>query len=141
MHLDAPKPKRLDASCCIVDVVNGGPADRFVPFSVTSFTIHARVFLMRRTISAAFSSLSIVNFEIFFPSKLSNFASNALLSGLLSPPKVAWTDQYGFGTNASTSVSLSTTNLNAADCTLPADKLVAFGNFLQSTPLNVNPYK
>ena len=138
MHLDAPKPKRFDASCCIVDVVNGGPADRFVSFSVICFTDHARVFLMRCTISAAFSSLSIVNFEIFFPSKLSNFASNALL---FSPPKVASTDQYGFGTNASTSVSLSTTNLNAADWTLPADKLVAFGNFLQSTPLNVNPYK
>ena len=135
---DAPKPSCLLASCCSVDVVNGGPDVRFASLcfiSTTRSVSHSRT---RLAYSSACAADAMVNLPNFTPSTFTSAASNVAPSFVTTS---ALTVQYGSLMNASTSSSRSHTKRNATLCTRPADKLTLDGNFLHNNPDNVNPNK
>ena len=134
--LDAPKPSCLFASCCIVDVVNGGPLVRLASLCFTSTTRSVSHSRTRLAYASASSFEAMVNFPSLAPSTCVKAASNVEPSFEL---KLAFTVQYGSLTKASTSSSLSHTNRSATLCTRPADRLTLDGNLRHSSPESVNP--
>ena len=140
---DAPNPSRLDASCCIVEVVNGGLARRETSRSVTSWTNRPAPFAAA-SISAAAASASALDPGSIFPSLVPEMCVNAPSNdGVALAPDAALrparTSQYSSRTNRSMSNSRSHTRRSAALCTRPALSRSREGIFRHSTPESVNP--
>ncbi len=116
----AENPRALLASCCRVEVVNGGRGLRLVCFFSKSFIVYF-----------CFSKSAIILFtcSAFFKSILSNFlfatecslALKIFFSLLKTPSKL----QYSSVLKALISRSRSTIKRTATDCTRPADSPLA----------------
>ena len=110
MHIGEDILSFADASCCIVDVVNGGSAWLLV-------SVFLICFISKEPFSAftAFSTASASSLQEglnFFPS----FSARYAVNGLCCPSdKSAVTFQYSVGTKAFISLSLSTIILSATD--------------------------
>ena len=109
-----PKPKRVLAVCCNVEVINGGLALDAVGFFSTSDTTNADCCKFSTACMACVSFFACH----FLPLKLTN--SNG--KGLRCAKVLATISQYSCGWNALISRSRSTNNFTATDCTRPADK-------------------
>ena len=127
--LRAEKPSFRAASCCNVEVVNGGAGDRFRSFRWTSRTRYAA----RRSRStcgiASVSAPSRIPFlsgaVASLPSGISvSRATKGCCSSSPGPSGVNRTSmlQYSTGTKARISRSRSTISRTATDCTRPADR-------------------
>ena len=110
-----PKPKRVLAACCKVEVIKGAEGLLFVGLSSRLVTTKL-AFSRRATCSA---DCSLVAGRYSFPWYLT--ASN-LITSFAGVANKASSSQNSSGTNARISFSRSTINLTATDCTRPADK-------------------
>ena len=115
MTCDAVIDSFADASCCIVEVVNGGCGLDTDVLRLTWSTLHTPS-LLRATI---FSAVSFDLTLYFLPSTSLNSHLNAALR--LSLSKNAYMFQYSSGLKSRISRSRSTIILSATDCTRPAD--------------------
>ncbi len=104
----------LEASCCSLEVMNGGGGFLRRSFRSTEETFRSAP-LMTSTTSRACPSLVS---SAFLPSSLANLAVNG---GGDMPSTVVSIVQYSSGRNALISASRSTTSRTATDCTRPAD--------------------
>jgi len=120
MVLRVVKPSLREASCCRVEVVNGGAGRRLRSLLATSVTCSepAAACWMRRRASSAVSPSVMVNCSNFLPSSFTSFAVNGCEACASSAAMV----QYSRALNASISSSRSTIMRNAGDCTRPADR-------------------
>ena len=124
-------PNFLDASCCIVLVVNGGAGFLFFSPTFTSSTMNFSLFI-------SFNTLSTSSFEcnsIFFLFFAISFDSNVFF--VFPSERIAVMFQYSSGIKFSISSSLSQINFTATDCTRPADSPLF--TFFQSTGLILYP--
>ena len=124
-------PNFLEASCCIVLVVNGGAGFLFFSPVVTSSTINFAFSKSCNILSTSSFEWSSI-FSLFFPK---NFDSKDFL--VFVSESIAVIFQYSSGTKCSISSSLSHISLTATDCTLPADNPLF--TFFQSTGLILYP--
>src|SRR5450432_4032736 len=104
----------LEASCCSLDVMNGGGAFLRRSLRSTDATRGAAPARASVTTPASPSLLS----STFLPSSFTTLAVNG---GGLAPSTVVSTVQYSTGRKALISASRSTTSRTATDCTRPAD--------------------
>ena len=140
----APNPNRLDASCCIVDVVKGGDARRFTSFSETSATRNEPADVR---IAAAHSSACARDAGSALPSfrprtcvsSATNESSRWSETFSVDERTFAVTLQRSSFTKRSISNSRSHTSRSATDCTRPALSRSALGIFRQRTPERLNP--
>src|SRR6056297_619859 len=108
MVRDTENPSFLLASCCRVDVVNGGAGDFLPGFTCTSLTVKSESLHALR-ISRVFStSFGFREYSALTAFPLPVFRSACILKA-------------DSGVNLLISRSLSTTSLTATDCTRPAD--------------------
>ena len=131
------------ASCCSLEVMNGGSGCFLLSLAWTSVTVNPALPLCGSTSrtrepSVPFSRSSLPLPEIFqpssermavispsvvasndFPSRVSSLAVN---DGFSPESSLAFRDQYSLASNARISRSRSQMILRATDCTLPADK-------------------
>ena len=120
-------PSFLAASCCRVDVVNGGAGVLRNGLREIASTVNVAPFMLAMKSAASFSFLK-------------RWSSSAFISCVLplsSLMNMAVTLNDGSLRNAAISLSLSTMSLTATDCTLPADS--AGFTFFQSTGESSNP--
>src|SRR5690554_3562528 len=107
--LETEKYNFRDASCCKVDVVNGGAGDLLAGFLVKSEILYeAPTFFLRN----ALASSSVLKF-------LGNFALNLLPSSVINS---ASTRNEPVVSKFSISRSRSTIKRTATDCTRPAER-------------------
>ena len=144
--LPAPKPSFEEASCCIVDVVNGGLGLRETSFSETSDTTKPSFSFAASTAIAAASASSLHPGSIFPSLTPCTCVSSATKFSVFGEPSPAvplvkshFTLQYSSFENFSMSNSLSQISLNATLCTRPALSRWADGIFRHSTPDSPNP--
>ena len=107
---DGAKPRRVEALCCNVLVVNGALADLSSTFTFLSFT--------NQDLSSD-ESTSFLR-STFFTSKIS--FENASNSNFLSCKNLPSSTKYSTGMKASISRSLSQIIRSAGDCTRPAER-------------------
>ena len=114
------KPSLREASCCRVEVVNGGAGRRLRSLLATSVTCSApcAAAVIRLRASSAVSPSVTVNCSNFFPSSFVSLALKAC-DGCASSASMV---QYSRATKASISSSRSTIMRSAGDCTRPADR-------------------
>src|SRR3954451_6224249 len=112
----AEKPSLRAASCCNVEVVNGGGGLREKGLVSTEDT-EKRPASTTALAASASPLLPIVSRSIFLPSSCARRAVNCWPSA----SNVAVTDQYSCALNSSISRSRSTIRRKATDCTRPAD--------------------
>ena len=114
------KPSLREASCCRVEVVNGGAGRRLRSLLVTSVTCSEPLAAatMRSRAASAVSPSVMVNCSNLPPSSLLSRA----LKGCEGCAHSAAMDQYSRATKASISSSRSTIMRSAGDCTRPADR-------------------
>ena len=120
MVLRVVKPSLREASCCRVEVVNGGDGRRLRSLLATSVTCSeppAACWMRMRASSAVLPS-TMVNCSNFFPSSLTSLALNGCEAWASSAPML----QYSRALNASISSSRSTIMRSAGDCTRPAER-------------------
>ena len=103
------------ASCCRVEVMNGGAGDCLRSLRATLSTTYAPL-LSAASIARACSSFAT---SAFFPSTLVSLARNG---GGFSAASFAANVQYSTGRNALISSSRSTIIFMATDCTRPAER-------------------
>ena len=108
------KPSLRLASCCRLDVVNGGAGERFVFLTATSVTIGR----LARIAAAWRSAVSPSPISGFLPPIRTRSASNVSPFGAI---RTAFSVQYSRAVNARISRSRSTTIRTATDCTRPAE--------------------
>ena len=101
----------LAASCCIVEVINGGLGFLFIGFLFISEIEKFREFTSLR-ISCALNSEGISNFFNLVLLTELRFAFTASPDLVKNFPVI---DQYSWGSNISLSASLSQINLRATD--------------------------
>ena len=108
------------ASCCKVDVVNGGAGERLRCFFSTLLTVNCPCELTnkRSRKALACASLAISNCSNLRPSKVCKRALKACLAFSIHAVIV----QYSWLTNFSICSSRSTIKRKAGLCTRPADK-------------------
>ena len=106
----------LDASCCKVEVVNGGAGVFFLVLFLILVMINSPFSSIASTLSVS-SLLSALNFS---PLTSVSFAGNARL--LEADNSFASMLQYSCASKLSISCSLSTISLTATDCTRPAER-------------------
>ena len=121
------------ASCCSVDVINGGYGRRVYGFSSTALTVisapvsdsaNAWAVCLSTTSASPFNrprSSKSRPWATRFPPRATSFASNWVVSPCLGC-NVAVRSQYCAAMNAIRSRSRSTITLVATDCTRPADR-------------------
>ena len=140
----APNPSLELASCCIVDVVNGGLGLRAISFSETSATENPPPSFAESTSSAAVSA-SAKHARSIFPSFVPcTCVSSATNKSPESPELPGLRRSHAMVQNScfvnfSISNSRSQINRSATLCTLPALSRCALGIFRQSTPESENP--
>ena len=128
----AAKPNLRAASCCSVEVVNGGGGLRVNGLVSTDWTVKrpsSTTFLA----AVALPSSPIDKRSILLPSSATSRAEN----GVPSASKLATTDQYSRALNSSISRSRSTIRRSATDWTRPAD--LAPGSLRHRIGESVNP--
>mmetsp|Transcript_23889 Transcript_23889/g.66277 ORF Transcript_23889/g.66277 Transcript_23889/m.66277 type:complete len:212 (+) Transcript_23889:2012-2647(+) len=130
---DVVIPRRLEASCCMVEVVNGAGGCRSWSFSEMPATSSCAAFNLSTTRRASSLSEKPLGPSLV-PSTSVKCAENTAPSSVDSNALIV---QYCSTLKASISASLSLNSLSATLCTLPA--LRAPGSFLQSTGLMLNP--
>ncbi len=115
MVLRAVKPSFLPASCCNVEVMNGGAGFRRRSPRVTDLTTN------RAPSSEAIRArvVSSLPSDAFSPATSFKVATN---SGGRAALSRAWSDQYSTGRNALISRSRSTISRTVTDCTRPAER-------------------
>ncbi|MNI66501.1 hypothetical protein D3C73_1220690 [compost metagenome] len=120
MVLRVVKPSLREASCCSVEVVNGGAGRRLRSLLATSVTCRApcAACWMRRRAASAVSPSVTVNCSNFCPSSLISLALKCCEGCAHS----AAIDQYSRAMKASISSSRSTIMRSAGLCTRPADR-------------------
>ncbi len=109
MVLPTEKYNFLDASCCNVDVVNGAEGDFFAGFLSNLLTEKSAEIFFSKNALASFSEAKV----------LFSLAENTLPSSVLNSAAIL---NDACGSNASISLSRSTINLTATDCTRPAER-------------------
>ena len=129
----APKPSLRLASCCSVEVMNGGYGLRDAGFASTEATLSAAA-ATASTAPCASASVARSKRSSLRPSSVVSRASNVSPRGVTSS---AFTLQYSRGRNASISISRCTISRSATDCTRPAD--LAPGSLRHSTGDRVKP--
>src|SRR6185295_8652416 len=118
MVREAEKPNLRAASCCNVEVVNGGGGLRRVGLASTALTLKSPRFTASRAANAmAWSPIS--RRLSFLPANAESRAGKLSLAELA---RIASTDQYSCGLNLSISTSRSTMMRSATDCTRPAER-------------------
>ncbi len=119
MVLRVVKPSLREASCCRVEVVNGGAGRRLRSLLVTSVTCStpwAACWMRMRAASAVSPSVT-VNCSNFCPSSFTSLA----VKGCEGCAQAAAMDQYSRAMKASISSSRSTIMRSAGLCTRPAE--------------------
>src|SRR3546814_20715101 len=112
----AEKPSLRAASCCSVEVVNGGGGLRVSGLVSTASPVKCLAFTSASAARAS-ASLVIVNRSILSPRQRDSRAFNGVPLISNSPA----IDQYCSATQASISPSRSTNLPNLTDCNRPAD--------------------
>ena len=127
------KPSLRLASCCKVEVVNGGGGLRLAGLASMLATVKAAVSSACLNASAS-APVPMSRRCTLRPSAPTSRASNSSPRGVA---RVAISDQYSRGTNFSISSSRSQTSRSATDCTRPAER--APGSLRHSTGERVKP--
>ena len=109
MVLETEKYNFLEASCCKVDVVNGGAGVFFVGFFSKLFIENLESIFLFKKLTA--SSLELKDFE--------SLALKESPSSVLNTQSILNEDM---GVKPSISRSFSTISLTDTDCTLPAER-------------------
>ncbi len=113
-----PKPRRVLAACCRVEVINGALGLVVVGRSLTSAILYSPAF--KSAIARSVCSL-LVGRKVL----PSSFLTSNLTASLPLVFKSANRSQYSSGMKALMDRSRSTTKRSATDCTRPADKPLA----------------
>jgi hypothetical protein len=132
----AENPSLRDASCCKVEVLNGGAGFRPTCFFSIPSTERSRAWTSRTARRAAVSSRS-ANLSRRLPSSCASRALNVRPSGVSSS---ASTVQYSCARKAWISASRSQISRSATDCTRPADE-PDLGSLRHSTGESRKPTK
>ena len=113
------KPKRADAACCRVEVMNGGGGRVAVFLSTRSRTTNKR---SRKRVTASSATASLPGRKSLpFSLTTWNRTGDSSFPGGSLRSRSANASQYSSGVNARISRSRSTTSRTATDCTRPAD--------------------
>ena len=127
------KPSLRLASCCSVEVVNGGGGLRLAGLASIFATV--KVAFSSACLKASASAPEPMSSRwIFWPSAPTSRAWKVSSRGVA---RVATSDQYSRATNFSISNSRSQTSRSATDCTRPAER--APGSLRHNTGESVNP--
>ena len=121
------------ASCCSVEVMNGGQGFRVAGLDSTAETENVRD-VQADTAKSAAVAVGMSNFCSFLPPSVTRPASNSCPRGVR---KTAFTVQYSWALKASISISRSTIRRRQTDCTRPAD--FAPGSLRHRTGDSVKP--
>src|SRR5689334_14244658 len=113
----ALKPSLREASCCRVEVVNGGGGERRAGFFSTALTLKVAALTASRAAKAAVSSP-----RSNLASRLPWWVTSRATNGSAPEETSASTVQYSWVRNASISSSRSTTRRSATDWTRPAER-------------------
>jgi len=128
----AVKPSLREASCCRVEVMNGGLGARLTGFFSTELMVKVPALIASRAAVAMASEVMSSRWT-----RLPACLTSRVVNGGLSAARSASTDQYSCALKASISSSRSTTIRRATDCTRPAER--APGSLRHSTGDRVKP--
>ncbi|CAB4844669.1 unannotated protein [freshwater metagenome] len=126
----APQPSRDPASCCMVDVVNGGLGRSVRGLSSIDFTVNGVFFKLSVSAVACFSSskrMSLSDFSFTAPSAPKSLVDATFLPSTESKRAVKPSSVFALRShqeeeiNAIRSRSFSTIKRVATDCTRPAE--------------------
>ena len=130
MVICAPHPRRLPASCCMVEVVKGGFGRSVRGDSSIDLTVNGVFFKLSVSAVACFSSskrMSLRDFSLTAPSAPKSLVDATFLPSTDSKRAVKPSEVFALRSHqedeikAMRSRSFSTINLVATDCTRPAE--------------------